>query len=34
MDGNLLASTPANGHQQFGQIKMTEYLVTQGLQFF
>jgi hypothetical protein len=31
MDGDLLASKSANGHQQFGQKKMTEYLVTQWL---
>lgn len=30
MDGDLLASSPANGHQQFG-LKITEYLVTQRL---
>ena len=31
MDSDLLASTPANGHQQFGQMRMIEYLVTQRL---
>jgi hypothetical protein len=32
-DFNLIASTPAIGHQQFGKQKNAEYLVTRGCDF-